>query len=433
MSSNIDPMVAQDIFKALRSGTVPPHGLEHFAVGLDDLMAALEEEFAYVASGRCVYRFIRGSYGSGKTFLSSLLSSRALEAGFLTSNVVVTTAETQLYKLHQIYRKACLNLSTTSHRGGALQSLIDRWLYQLEERVVEFDGIDEEDERFLQAVAGKAEQALQPLGERAGRMLACLTAYHKCQMNGAFGDAKALLDWMSGEEKVGHQVKRLANVTGTLDNSDALIFLRGLLELIRAAGHKGLVLVLDEVEIISRLHRPERLKSLEVLRTLVDAIDKNEFPGLMLLITGTPDLFDETMPALPPLHDRIKIEFSETKPDNLRMPQVRLKSFDAQRLLLVARRLKEIFPAKNPERIQRRVDEALIQDMVAAITKGFGGTVEVVPRLFLREFVQTLDRVDQHDYDPRAEYSFDADRVAEDVLTPEEREYLDEAAKGIYL
>lgn len=434
--SEPDDMLRQEIAHALRSGTVPARGLEHIAVGLDDEMDAIAELFDYAASGRGGYKFIRGAYGAGKTFLTSLACSKALEKDFLTSTVVISQTETPLYKLAQVYRMACLGLSTRSRQRGALQSLVDRWLYNIEERVIEFDGLEEDDPAFQQAVAQKTEQTLQPLGEKAGRMVACLRAYHKAQLEGDYGNSRALLDWMSGEAKVAAKVKRIAGITGTLDATDALVFLRGLLELIRTAGHRGLVLVLDEVETVSRLRSKERIKSLEVLRGLVDAIDKNEFPGLVLLVTGTPDFFEGPtgVPALEPLESRIRTDFRDDRPDNLRLPQIRLKSFDAARLLKVARKVVQLYPAKNPERIKRRVDEALIQDIVGLFTQGFGGHIEVVPRLFLREFLDVLDLVDLHDYDPRNQYSFDADRVAEKTtLSPEEREHLNQEAKAIYL
>ncbi len=433
--STADWALRQDIAKALRSGTVPPAGLERLAVGLEPQVAAIEELLELAATGRSAYKFLQGGYGAGKTFLSTLAASRAVEKGFLSSSVVISRAETPLYRLEQVYRKICLELRTASHPRGALQSVLDRWLYRLEEQVIEIDGIDERDPRFYSAVAQRVDRLLGPLGERAGRMVACLRAYHRCQLEENYADGRALLDWLCGDPKVAASVKRLAGVTGTLDSTDAGIFLRGLLELVRASGHRGLLVVLDEVETISALRRPERQKSLEVLRTLVDALDKNEYPGLVLLVTGTPDLFEghNGVPSLAPLHDRIKVVFSEDRPDNLRMPLIRLRPFDATRLRAVARKVKELYPATRPERIERRIDEALIGDMVDVFTQGFGGSIEVVPRLFLREFLQLLDLVDQHDYDPRRQYSFDPDRVAEVPLTDEERQHLQAQTRTLYL
>lgn len=430
----LEHAVKVDITRALRSGTVPARGLEHFAVGLEPLVDAFREDFAHVASGRSGYRFLRGAYGSGKTFLSTLVASEALEAGFLTSHVVVSGVDTPLFKLSGVYRRICGNLSSRSHSGGALQSVVDRWLHSLEDTLVEVDGIDETSPEFETAVAARVEQALAHVGEKSGRMVACLRAYHQRQARDDYASARALLDWMAGEPKVSADIKKFAGVTGNLDNTDALVFLRGLLEVIRAAGHKGLVLVLDEVETITRQRRPERLKSLEALRGLVDALDKNEFPGLLLVVTGTPELYEggQSIEALEPLHQRLKVEFRTDRPDNLRLPQLRLHPFDQQRLLQVARRVKEIYPAAHPERIARRVDESLLQSMVSHLTQGFGGHVEIVPRLFLREFVQVLDLVDLHDYEPRAQYAFDMDRVAEGA-TDEERAYLANQTRDIYL
>jgi len=40
------------IINALRSGLVPAQGLEHFATGLDPLLAAVNEELDFVATGK---------------------------------------------------------------------------------------------------------------------------------------------------------------------------------------------------------------------------------------------------------------------------------------------------------------------------------------------------------------------------------------------
>jgi len=63
------------IVHALRSGTVPAEGLEHFAVGLEPQMEALREQWEFVSRGHGQYRFLRGPYGSGKTFLAALASA----------------------------------------------------------------------------------------------------------------------------------------------------------------------------------------------------------------------------------------------------------------------------------------------------------------------------------------------------------------------
>lgn len=418
---------ATTIVNSLRSGTVPPDGLEFYAVGLETQMKALREQRVYVAQGRSAFKFLRGGYGSGKTFLTSLASAEALAADFLVTKVVISVADTPLYKLSEVYRRLCQAMTLPGRRGGALQSLIDRWLYRLEDQVVEVDGVEEDAPQFAEAVAHKVEQHLAGIGQQSGRLAACLKAYHQAKFEQRHDDARGILDWMQGEPKVSADVKRLAGVSGQLDNTDALTFLRGWLELARSAGHAGMLLVVDEVETILRLRRPERLKSLETLRLLVDAIDGQEFTGLHVLFTGTPDFFDGAngVPLLQPLHERISVQFREDEPDNLRQPQVRLPSMNAERLRQVAERVSELYPADHPERLAEKISPAWLDSFVDRVTRGFGGRVEVAPRIFLRELVNVLDLVDQHaDYQPGRDYQFEAEKLEPATLHPEEQRAL---------
>ena len=386
------------LLNALRNGTVPDLGLEEIAVGLDPQVQAIEEGLKFAARGRSGYKFLRGDYGAGKTFLSSLVAARSAEMGFLFSKVVISAADTPLYKLLSVYRRICEGLSRSPRNpGGQFRSVIDRWLYTLEEKVVELQGLDEDDPRFPEEVAKQVDRELLSLGDTAGRFSACLKAYHQAQLAGDYSQATALLDWMSGEDKVAASMKKTAGVTGHLESSDVFACLQGLLQILRAGdGQKGLLVVVDEVETILRLRRPERVKSLEVLRQIVDACDRHELPGLYFLFTGTPDFFEaaQGVPALPPLNDRIKVEFSDAIEDNLRQPQIRLRAFDHERLIAVAHKIREIYPSEKA--LSGIVTDEVIHSLADGMTAGFGGRISVIPRLFLRRYVDLLDRCDQH-------------------------------------
>ena len=414
--------LALSIVHALRAGTVPAEGLEHFAVGLEPQVEALREQWDFVARGHGQYRLLRGPYGSGKTFLAALASSEAQKADFAVTHVVVSATDAPLYRLAEIYRRACLGLTVPGRRGGALQGVVDRWLDRIEGQVMDLEGLDEADHRFPGAVQRRVDNHLVGLGREAGRLAACLKAYHEAHLRQDFAEARGILDWMAGEAKVAAAVKRAAGVRGQIDGSDALIFLRGLVTLLRESGHRGLVLVLDEAETLLRLRGPERQKSLEVLRQLIDALDRNQFPGLLLLVTGTPDLFESArgIRDLPPLHERIRLLSREGEPENLRQPQLRLPPFDRDRLLMVARRVRGLYPAGDRARLVGRVSDGFLRNLADQVSAGFGGRVDLAPRMFLRELVHVLDLVDQHpDYDPVASYRFE---VPTADLRPEEDE-----------
>ena len=155
---------------------------------------------------------------------------------------------------------------------------------------------------------------------------------------------------------------------------------------------------------------------------------QEQLPGLYLVITGTRDFFEgyKGVKSLTPLYQRVNVSFGDDpRFDNMRAPQVRLSPFDAERLLEVGRRVRDLYPAGHPERVQSRVSDAFLQGLVNQVTASFGGKVTVAPRVFLRELVDVIDRVEQHEsYDPAAHYKLVLDErplSAEEVAAKEGR------------
>src|SRR5439155_3407935 len=141
-------------------------------------------------------------------------------------------------------------------------------------------------------------------------------------------------------------VRRAAGVKGELDHFGALGFLQGLLTVLRGCGHPGLVVVLDEVETLQRMRSDGRDRALNALRQLIDEVDQGRFPGLYLVITGTPAFFDGPQGAqrLTPLAQRLQTDFqTDARFDNPRAVQIRLLGFTIDGLAEVGRRVRDLF------------------------------------------------------------------------------------------
>ncbi|MGI8814392.1 MAG: BREX system ATP-binding domain-containing protein [Pseudonocardia sp.] len=162
------------------------------------------------------------------------------------------------------------------------------------------------------------------------------------------------------------------------------------------------------------------------MRQLLDEVDGGRFPGLYLVITGTPAFFDgrQGIALLPPLAQRLHTDFSgDPRFDNPRAPQVRLLGFDLDRLVEVGSRVRDLFAAgaADPDRIRQVVDDDYLRVLAGAVTGGLGGKVGVALRVFLRKLVgDVLDRVDQFDdFDPRRDYRL---TITDGELTEAERQ-----------
>ncbi|MBN1536880.1 MAG: BREX system ATP-binding protein BrxD [Anaerolineales bacterium] len=415
--------VALDIINALRRGTVPQTGLEFLAVGLEREMRSITSQLKHILTGRGDFKFIRGAYGAGKTFLSALTLEEALQNGFVVSYVVVST-DTPLYKLEAIYHRMVSNLRTRGQVSGALKGIIDRWLYLIEDKVIELEGFDEDDPRLTEQVLYQIENDLSEVASFHSAFSAVIRGYYHAQLEDDYPTAQALLGWLAGEAQISAQVKRKVNIKGEIDNTVALEFLRAVNAIARKAGMSGLAIVFDEVETVQRLRRPQREQSLNTLRQMVDAIDHGEFPYTYLMFTGTPGFFEDRqgVPSLQPLHDRIKLDKPDDAFPNPELPQIVLPKFDAQKLHAVADKVTQIYETAYDPIDRSRITDIFVNFMIAEVTSKFGGRVDIVPRQFIRDFINVLDKVRQYaEYNPDAEYEFDQSATQDD-LTPVEEE-----------
>ncbi|OBA59853.1 ATP-binding protein [Mycobacterium sp. 1100029.7] len=404
----------REILDALRRGTVPSNGLDQLAVGLGRFEAELDNELDVVAAGGAVFKAVRGEYGSGKTFFARWLGDRAMKKGFAVAEVQINEIDTPLHKLETVYRRSIESLRTASVPPSALRPIVDAWLFTIDDDARQ-QGVDAD---------ALLERRLAEVAVRAPVFPMAIRAYRRLVAEDDHDGADALIAWLGGQPHVAAAVKRRAGIKGDLDHYLALGFLRGLLAILSDAGNHGLLLVLDEVETLQRIRSDARAKALNALRQLIDEVHDGHFPGLYLLITGTPAFFEgrQGIPLLPPLADRLHTEFAkDPRFDNPRAPQLRLTGFDQTRLVELGGRVRSLYLGgiPDPERVEAVADDAFLERFSAAVAGQLGGKVGIAPRLFLRKLVDALDKIEQFpNFDPYTDYEV---KIAAAELSDAER------------
>lgn len=426
MTRVVSPVRRRTVIDALRRGTVPHAGLDLFAVGLDRFETALDGELQTVAARGAVFKAVRGEYGSGKTFFARWLAERAKRAGLATSEIQISETETPLHRLETVYRRLVERLSTDAHPPSALRDVIDGWFFTLEEEVLaEPAHADDDPDTLAMAVEALMEQRLAGVARTTPAFSAALRGYRNARVAGDAVTAEALLAWLGGQPNVAAAARRAAGVRGDLDHFAALGCLQGLLIILRDCGHSGLLVVLDEIETLQRVRGDVREKGLNALRQLIDEVDSGRFPGLFLVITGTPAFFDgpQGVHRLPPLAQRLATDFgTDPRFDSPRAVQLRLSGFDLPKLGALGRVVRDLYRDGStvPDRITAKVDDGYLDLLAQAITGQLGGKVGVAPRIYLRKLVaDVLDRVEEFDdFDPRQHYALTLDTGE---LTDDER------------
>jgi hypothetical protein len=390
-----------NIINALRRGTVPAGGLERIAVGVDMEEGVIGAQFDYVAKGGGDLKFIRGDYGSGKTFLVA----RALE----------------IAREKNIYQQICASLRTREEEH-ALKAVIDSWLFSIEERLLRVSDQPLEEESLEKAALKEIETALAGISEVNSSLAAALRTYYRANNAGDFQTAQSAIGWIGAEPNIGREFKQKAGIRGDVDETYALIFLKGLVRIMVNAGYAGLAVAIDELETTQVLPRNQRDKAYNALRLLIDSLDRGELPYCYYLFTGTPAFFEgpRGIRSIPSLADRIGVtETAEFR--NPRQPQIILSRFDAKKLEQVAQKVIQIYSAAYAEVDRTRISHRFIRAMIGKVTGKFGGRVDVIPRIFLKEFVDVLDKCELYDdYDPWESYQFDFRHLKGELREEEE-------------
>jgi hypothetical protein len=393
---------------------------------MDRFQEAIDQELEGARTGGGVFKAIRGEYGSGKTFFARWLQERAKRLSFATAEVQISETETPLHRLETVYRRLMERLATADSDSGAFRTVIDGWFYTLEEDVLAVGDLDPADStKLLERTNELMEQRLAAIARTAPFFSIALRGYRKALSQGDSATAEGIVAWLMAQPNVAASTKRYAGIKEDIDHYGALSFLQGLLVVLRDSGHAGLVIVLDEVETLQRVRSDVRDKGLNALRQLIDEVYSGQFPGLYVLITGTPAFFDgpQGVHRLPPLAQRLQVDFgADSRFDNQRAVQVRLRGFDLDSLVEVGRKVRDIFAegCNRADVVRMMADDAYVRDLAQAVTGNLGGRVGIAPRVFLKKLVSdVLDRIDQHpDFDPRQHYTL---TISQAELTEIER------------
>ncbi|MEN6397033.1 MAG: BREX system ATP-binding protein BrxD [Methanoregula sp.] len=409
-----------NIINALRRGTVPADGLERIAVGLDMEEGVIARQLDYVADGGGDLKFIHGDYGSGKTFFVARALEIAVTKNFVTAHVFVSP-QAPLSKPKAMYQQICANLRT-NETDHALKTIIDNWLFAMEEQLISAGSANVKDADLESATEKKIETALANISEKNTALAAALRTYYRANNAGDFPIAQSAIGWIAAEPTIGRDFKQNAGIKGDVDDSTALLFLSGLVEIVRGAGYRGLAIAIDEMETIQGLQRNQRERSYQTLARIIDALDGGRMQHCYFLFTGTPAFFDSSrgIRSVTPLYDRISVvETGAYK--NPRQPQIHLSRFDNGKLELVALKVIDVYSQAYREVDREKISHRFIRAMIKKITGRFGGRVDVIPRIFLKEFVDVLDKCELYeDYNPGDGYEFEADHLKGELKAEEE-------------
>jgi len=395
---------ARNIIDALRHGVVPDQNLDLLVIGQNKARDHLKSLLDDVKQNKSPFKFIRGPYGSGKTFLLSWLREQAIEKEFVTSTVIIGPNQS-LADLPVFYASVINGLRTKEKRdSSAFADILESWLYTLQKKTAQIEGLSVFDKtnynKLSKLVERKVETELSQISEVSPGFVPALRTFYQAKND--FDDelANNAINWLSGSESISTKMLNRIGVKGKLEHNEVFPRLRALIEIIKNSQYQGLLLLVDELELIRKFpNTREREKALEILRLLVDESGKNGLPGCFLVFTGTDNFFEDDRAGLKSYEALAERISSLKSPDGLstvRQPVISLQGLDKEKLIEMLKQVRHIHGVAFDWEANEKIPDEALNRMVEEWTAFGEESVSRKPRPIIREFINILDLCEEN-------------------------------------
>lgn len=220
---------------------------------------------------------VSGEFGSGKSHLLTHLERLALSRGFICSKVAISK-ETPLYDLGKVFKSAMDNGRMLNHRGRLIEELGQ----SLDPNSAEYDGFFD----WAHLTESNGLSRMFPASLMVHRRSNDFELNNDIE-NFWAGDRilkGRITRELSADERRGVYAFRMPKAVDLPPQR-----LRFMLELIKAAGYKGWVVLLDEIELAAQYSLLQRGRSYAELSRWLGQTVGEHYPGLVVVGTVTGD------------------------------------------------------------------------------------------------------------------------------------------------
>lgn len=394
------------IINSLTAGVTPRIGLEYINVGRKDEIEALLQDLNDIEEGGASFRFVLGRYGSGKTFLLQLFRNHAMEQNFAVADVDLSPQRRFVSSSGgglATYRELMSNLSTKAKPdGGALPSIIERWISTVQADVRQETQLDSDDMAFEQVVENKIFNVINNMeGMVHGYDFATvLAAYWRGHRNYNDELKNSALRWLRGEFATKTEARQALGVRVIVDDADWYEYIKLMSTFIASIGYKGLILFVDEaVNLYKIINKTSRNQNYEKLLTMFNDTMQGKAQYLGILVGGTPEFMENTQKGLYS-YDALKTRLSESRFSNITLrdvsgPVIRLKVLDHNEIFTLLTRLLDVFVAHY--KFDPKLGQAELLAFLQVVANRIGADKLLTPREVVRDFIQVLNLMRQNE------------------------------------
>ncbi|PRB04086.1 biotin carboxylase [Chryseobacterium sp. MYb7] len=407
MIDNIKPKEATSIINSLVGGVVPKIGVQHITVGRTEEIEAFITALNDVKNGHSIAKFWIGDFGSGKSFMLHLFNTVALKQKFVVANADFTP-DNRLYandgKSVLLYSAIMDNIAIqTKPEGGALQTLLEKWIEQVILKTAQENNIslvDIRNEEYLGLTQNTIMKTINEITEVGGFDFgSVIVKYYEGYIKNDELLRRNALKWLKGEYKTKTEARQDLGVREIINDQNFYDMLKNFCKLFVSMGYSGFMINLDEAINLYKISTSVmREKNYEKILTIYNDCFQGKVSNLFINFAGTREFLENERRGLFS-YQALKSRLQTNKFETLEMrdfaqPVIKLTPLDHNEIFVLLKKLKLIFDFNYKAEINI-CDEEISAFMEEMFNKP-GASEFLTPREVIRDFLNILNIIRQN-------------------------------------
>ncbi len=413
MTLKIKAKEATAIINSLSGGVVPRIGVQHITVGRQLEIEAFTQALDDVKNGHSMVKFWIGDFGSGKSFMMHLLNTVATKQKFVVANADFTP-DNRLYsnngKAIVLYSAIMDNIAIqTKPEGGALPTLLDKWIEQVVSKTAQVNNIpvtEIRDEKYFNMVQANIMQTINEVTETSGFDFGVvIIKYYEGYIKNDEFLRRSALKWLKGEYRTKTEARQDLGVREIVNDLNYYDMLKNFCRLFVSMGYSGFMINLDEAINLYKISTANmRAKNYEKVLSIFNDCFQGKVSNLFINFAGTKDFLENerrglfSYDALKTRLETNKFETSEYR--DLAQPVIKLMPLNHNEIFVLLKKLKKIFDTNFD--IDININDNDIQLFMEEMFNKPGADEFLTPREVIRDFLNILSILRQN---PKADKS----------------------------
>lgn len=408
MVKKVPLRIAKALVSSLKGGVTPRLGLEHITVGRKAEIEALLKDVDLIGEGGASFRFIVGRYGSGKSFLLQTIRNYTVEKNYVVMDADLSPERRLTGSKGQglaTYKELIKNMSTkTKPDGGALPLILEKWISNIKNEVLETTSYEEGSDEFNKEVKLKIFSVLNSIESLVNGFdfAKILDMYWQAYLKNDEDKKSNILKWFRGEYANKTEAKAALGINIIVTDDNWYDYIKIFALFLVQAGYKGLMLFIDEIVNIYKIPQLiARQYNYEKILAMYNDILQGKAMHIGVIMGGTPEAVEDDKRGIfsyEALRSRlIEGRFSKEGFRDMSAPIIRLEPLTYEEMYILIEKLATIHADLYDYTLDINPEDYV--NFLKIEYERIGADTLITPREVIRDFIEILNI--RHQYEDK--------------------------------